>query len=161
MANVKIFISHSAKDATLATALVNCLEASLEIPDGTIRCTSVPGYKLAPGEIADEILRDNLENCAVVIGLLTEDSLKSGYVIMELGAAWALRKTTCALLAPNIGFDRIPGPLSRRHAVKVDSDHDLASLMEVLADHLNLPLRNRAKSTTAINSLVKAAKASP
>src|SRR5262245_27537238 len=101
-----------------------------------IRCTSVPGHKLAPGDVSDEVLRDNLEQCAVVIGLLTDESLKSGYVIMELGAAWGLKKRTCALLARGVEFERMPGPLARvhGHGVKADSDHDIASVMEVIAE---------------------------
>lgn len=98
----KVFVSHAAKDAVFAKALVDCLEACLEIPDKTIRCTSVPGYRLAPGDDADEVLRDNLARCSVVLGLLTDDSLASGYVVMELGAAWGLKRTTCAILAPAI-----------------------------------------------------------
>jgi hypothetical protein len=81
------------------------------VPDKAIRCTSVSGYELAVGDVGDEVLRANLEQCSVVIGLLTEESLNSGYVIMELGAAWGLKKTTCALLAPSIDFERMPGPL--------------------------------------------------
>ncbi len=125
MTTIKIFVSHAAKDVEFAKALVNCLESCLEIPDKTIRCTSVPGYKLAPGDVSDDVLRDNLAQCLVVIGLLTETSLLSGYVIMELGAAWGLKKTTSAILAPGVNFDRIPGPLARRHAIMADSGHDV------------------------------------
>lgn len=158
---IKVFISHSANDSTLAKAFVDCLEACLEVPGKAIRCTSVPGYKLAPGDVSDEVLRDNLEECSVVVGLLTEQSLSSGYVLMELGAAWALKKTTCALLAPSIGFNRLPGPLARVHAIKADSDHDLASLMETIAETTGLTLANRAKSTAGINAFVRATKTIP
>ncbi len=155
---IKVFISHSAGDKALAKGLVECIEACISVPDKAIRCTSVPGYKLAPGAVSDDELRDNLEECQVVIGLLTEKSLKSGYVIMELGAAWGLKKTTCALLAPTVDFKRIPGPLSRKHAIRIDSDHDIASLMEVIADATELPLTNRAKMTAAIGAFVKVVK---
>lgn len=161
MNGISVFVSHSAKDGALAKAFVDCVEACIEVPDKALRCTSVPGYKLAPGDVSDEVLRDNLEHCAVVIGLLTEESLKSGYVIMELGAAWGLKKTTCALLAPKIDYARVPGPLARRHAVMVDSDHDISSVMEVIADKTGWPLRNRAKSTAAVTTFVTVAKTAP
>ncbi|MFT3767288.1 MAG: toll/interleukin-1 receptor domain-containing protein [Minicystis sp.] len=156
---IDIFISHAAKDAALAKSFVDCLEACLEVPDRAIRCTSVPGYKLAPGDVSDKVLRKNLKQCSVVIGLLTNNSLNSGYVLMELGAAWGRKKTTCALLAPNIEFGRMPGPLSRLHAIKADNDHDIASLMEAIADNANLSLRNRARFTAAVSTFVAAAKA--
>src|SRR5262249_30803866 len=88
--------------------------------------------------------------------LLTEESLRSGYVIMELGAAWGLNKTTCALLAPGVGFNRVPGPLARTHAVMIDKDHDMVSVMDVIADKTGLPLRNRARSTAAVNGVLDA-----
>lgn len=153
---IKIFVSHSAEDHAIAKALVHCIEASLDVPDKAIRCTSVPGYKLAPGEVSDDVLRDNLEKCDIVIGLLTEQSVKSGYVIMELGAAWGLKKTTCAILTPSVDFKNIPGPLSRTHAIKADSDHDVASLMEVISEKANLPMTNRAKSTAGVNAFIRA-----
>jgi hypothetical protein len=161
MDQIGVFVSHSAKDHVLARAFVDCLEACVEAPDKAIRCTSVPGHKLAPGDVSDEVLRENLERCSVVVGLLTDESLSSGYVVMELGAAWGLKKTTCALLASNVAFDRLPGPMSRLHAIKADSDHDIASLMEVIAEKTGFPMRNRAKFTAAVSAFVVVAKANP
>src|SRR5918992_5749359 len=54
---ISIFISHSAKDVELVKAFVACLEACIEVPDTAIRCTSVPGYRLAPGDVSDDVLR--------------------------------------------------------------------------------------------------------
>ena len=156
MHDIKVFVSHSAKDRAFAKAFVECVEACVEVPDKGLRCTSVAGYKLAPGDVSDEVLRDNLEKCSVVIGLLTGESLNSGYVVTELGAAWGLKKTTCAVLAPGVEFERVPGPLSRRHAVMADSDHDIASVMEVIAEKTGWPLRNRPKSTAAVSTFVAA-----
>ena len=101
---IRIFISHSAKDVALATALVHCLEASLELPDGVLRCTSVHGYKLDPGDNADTSLRQSIEDCFVVVGLITPSSIQSGYVVMELGAAWGLRKKTYPVLGNGADF---------------------------------------------------------
>jgi hypothetical protein len=115
---------------------------------------------LAPGDVSDDVLRENLEQCSVVIGLLTEESLRSGYVVMELGAAWGLRKTTCALLAPSIVYERVPGPLSRRHAVIADSDHDIVSVMDVIAEKTGWSLRNRARSTAAVGNFVASVRSS-
>lgn len=161
MSEIRVFISHSAKDVAIIKALVDCIEACVEVPDKGIRCTSVPGYRLAPGDVADEVLRENLEQCSVVIGFLTEESLRSGYVIMELGAAWGLKKTTCALLAPGVDFKSMPGPLGRLHAVKADSAHDIAAVMEVIAERVGWPLRNRARSMSAVNGFVTIANATP
>lgn len=151
---IKIFISHSARDQGLAGGLARCLDDCLELPDGTIRCTSAPGYALSPGAVASESLRQNIEQSIIVIGLLTEDSLRSGYVIMELGAAWALQKLTCLMLAPTLEYDRIPGPLAERHAIRSNSAHDIAGLMETISNAVGAPMRSRQRSTNAVNTFV-------
>lgn len=151
---VKIFISHATTDAPIANALVRCLEECLVVPEKGIRCTSLAGYRLSPGEISDETLRSNLEHCSVVIGLLTQESLKSSYVIMELGAAWGLKKTTCAVLAPDLGFSSLPGPLPRVHAVRMDRETDIASLAEEIARKAVLPIRSFTKSSAAVHTFV-------
>lgn len=157
---IQLFISHSAQDVNLATTLIHCIEACLIVPDKSIRCTSVKGYTLDPGDPSDIVLRDNLEQCSMVIGLLTENSLKSMYVIMELGAAWGLKKPTCALLHPAISFSRIPDLIRRLHAIKSDSDADIANLMELLEKRMGWKAKNHAKYTAAVNTFVAAAKAS-
>lgn len=156
-AGVLMFISHSPRDVEHATALVECIESSLEIPDGTIRCTSVPGYKLDPGSDAHEALRTSLAHCVVVIGLLTENSLQSSYVIMELGAAWALRKTICPLLGEGIEYAQLPGPLTATHATRIDNQNDLAQLIETLARETGLKHRNRSKGMAALQTFVSRA----
>lgn len=151
---IKVFISHSGKDVALATALVHCLDKCLQLSDGDIRCTSVPGYRLDPGSDAHETLRTNLEQCKAVIGLLTDESLKSGFVFMELGAAWGLRKITYPLLGATIDFGRIPGPLATTHAIKVNSETDIAHLVDVIATSAGIIVHNRAKVTDAVRTFV-------
>lgn len=158
---VRIFVSHSAKDVALAEALVECLEACLEVPDQTIRCTSVSGYKLEPGSDANEALRQNLAQCSVVIGLLTEESLQSGYVIMELGAAWGLGKITCPVLGPNVEFGRIPGPLAGTHTIKADNNNDFAGLIDVVAKSAGLKARSLTRMTAGVHAFGEAVKALP
>lgn len=84
----------------------------LEVPDGAIRCTSVPGYKLEGGDPSAQVLRDNLSECSVVLGVLTKSGLGSSYVLMELGAAWGFRKTAIPLLAAGVPFAELPGPFN-------------------------------------------------
>lgn len=157
--SIKIFISHSAKDEGLAAALVECLQNCLDMPGELIRCTSVRGYRLPPGSNASAVLRENLKQCLVVIGLLTEESLQSGYVIMELGAAWGLEKITCPVLTPSVDYDRVPGPLNEIHAIKTDSIPDIAQLIEVVAEKLGLHRRPSQRFTAALEKFVRIASA--
>jgi hypothetical protein len=161
MTAIKLFISHSQKDAALATLLVHCLEACLLAEDGTIRCTSVPGYELEPGVNANETIRQNIKQCSVMIGLLTEDSLQSGYVIMELGAAWGLEKLTCPVLAPTVAFNRIPGPLATTHAIKLDDPTRLVGLIEVISREAAIGMKSQTKITAAVHAFLQKVTSGP
>jgi hypothetical protein len=142
MDGIRIFVSHASKDMAFAQAIVKCIEDCIEVPENTIRCTSVSGYKLLPGDDSDKVLLKNIEQCSVVIGLITQESLKSGYVIMELGAAWGLGKRTCAVVSENVDFNVLPGPMPRVHATRANNNADIATLIELIANYTDLQLRN-------------------
>jgi hypothetical protein len=100
-------------------------------------------------------LRSNLEHCDVVIGILTQASLSSTYVMMELGAAWGLKKTTCALLAPQMSYSNLPGPFARVQAVRLDSDTGIYSLLQQISATADLRMReNLAKLNSAVRRFV-------
>jgi hypothetical protein len=48
----------------------------------------VPGYKLPGGALTDSQVREELLAAPVFIGLVTEASLSSAYVLVELGVRW-------------------------------------------------------------------------
>ena len=157
MPGIKIFISHAGSDAKLTEALIRLVEAGLEVPEGAIRCTSVPGYKLEGGDSSAEVLRNNLSECSVVLGLLTRSGLGSSYVLMELGAAWGFSKAAVPLLAPGVPFAELPGPFKDIHALKIDDASDMAGLHRTLAKRTGLPERNNpAKVQVALKALVEA-----
>jgi len=138
---IQIFISHSSLDAELAKKLVRELEAVIDIPRGAIRCTSVSGNQLEPGaHVAPELLRD-LQECSVVIALLTHDSLASSFMLMELGAAWLLGKTACPLLAPGLSSEDLPGPFQLIQAMQLGDSDSLPRLFKKVASVTGLPLR--------------------
>ena len=71
---VKLFVSHSAKDAEIAEALIELIRNALGLPENSIRCTSVDRYRLPGGVKTEEQLReetliaddDVLLNCQIV-----------------------------------------------------------------------------------------------
>lgn len=154
---IKIFVSHASDDVAVAGAFVGLLEGTLVVPDGVIRCTSVEGYRLPPGVHGSVTLRAEIANCDVLIGLLTEESLKSGYVTMEFGAAWGLQRMTCAVLAPNVDFKSLPGPLVEHHAIRWDRRSDLAELVDVIAKATGFPKRSGGKAQAAVEGFLAVA----
>lgn len=153
----QMFISHASKDVHLARELINCLNNCLALPDNAIRCTSVPGYGLDVGDDVERQLRRNIKDAKVVIGLCTPNSMQSGYMIMELGAAWVLEKRTCALLTPTMSFDALPGPIGGKHAIKLSSAPDVTGLMSTLSREIGASMRPAARVTAAVLALAEAA----
>ena len=158
MGTATVIVSHSSKDERAAKALVDCLERALVIPQGAVLCTSVPGYKLSVGDEADDILKGNLRACAVVIGLISRESLRSHYVVMELGASWVLGKATCPVLLAGVDFAELPGPLRSTHAARATERTDVANLIDVVRIKAKFARRDdTARLTAAIDEFVTAA----
>ena len=82
-----VFVSHSHSDEVLAEALVELLLSALELEPSAVRCTSVPGHQLPFGKTISEALKTDIETSAAILVLLTEDSLRSNWVLFELGAS--------------------------------------------------------------------------
>jgi hypothetical protein len=115
-----IFVSHKESDANLAKALVEFIRAALDIPDSKIRCTSVPGYQLPFGNSVADQLKHDINASNAVFVLLTPASLKSSWVLFELGASWALGKVIVPILARGLSLDQIPGPVREYPVVRAD-----------------------------------------
>ncbi|MDF2440409.1 MAG: hypothetical protein JWN98_1393, partial [Abditibacteriota bacterium] len=88
MNSIDIFVSHSSADEKVAKALIDLLRDAFRLDSNKIRCTSVAGYKLKAGAHTEPELRREVQQARVFIGLLSEVSLDSAYVLFELGARW-------------------------------------------------------------------------
>lgn len=151
---IKIFISHSAIDEKLAAALVDCIYSCIVLDDEDIRCTSVPGHKLSIGSDAATLLRDELDSTSVVIGLLTNNAIRSSWVLFELGSTWGAQKKIQPLLADDINYNDLPGPLTGSHAAKLSSKNDLTQFVSELSSTINAKPRTPAKIDAAISKLI-------
>jgi hypothetical protein len=89
----------------MARSLIDLLESAFDIKGGQIRCTSVPGHKLALGSHAADSLQTDLNGTEIVMGLIGKDTADSEYALFELGASWGLRK-------PTFPFESRPPPSS-------------------------------------------------
>src|SRR5690606_36942725 len=89
---IKIFISHSSRDKEIAEALITLIRHAMPIAPEEIRCTSVNGYRLRVGARAGTELRREILACPAFVGLITDTSMDSAYVLLELGARWGANK---------------------------------------------------------------------
>ena len=135
---MRVFISHSGKDATLAKSLVNLLQKSMRLSSDDIRCSSVDGYRLPGGVSTDERLRTEVHDAELIVGLITPDSIKSLYVAFELGARWGAKKPMIPILASGATPAHLAGPLSGINALSCSNESQINQLVEEVASYLGI-----------------------
>ena len=137
--SIDVFISHSSGDTELAGALVELLRSALPgLHPKRIRCTSVAGYKLTGGSDTNNKLREELREARVFIGILTNQSLHSTYVLFELGARWGANSQFTPLLAAGLRSSDLKAPLSGLHAHSCDTETDLHQMLDEIGKSLSL-----------------------
>ncbi|MBI3658954.1 toll/interleukin-1 receptor domain-containing protein [Candidatus Acetothermia bacterium] len=138
MTAIRLFISHSSKDMQLAGSLVELLRAALNLPASEIRCTSVKGYGLPGGVDTDEQLLRELRDAEAFIGILSSASMRSMYVLFELGARWGSRKHLIPLLAPATPASALSGPISGLNALSAENVEQLVQLVSQIGSALHI-----------------------
>jgi hypothetical protein len=154
MAELTIFISHRSSDSMLAQRLVELFEKALKLPARQIRCTSVDGYRLPVGADTDEQLRREVFEARAFIGLITPASVRSSYVLFELGARWGAKKHLAPVLARGIDAPSLGGPLAGLNALRLDQRNHVVQLVEDIAEYLTAGLEPAASFQGAIDYVV-------
>lgn len=155
---MEIFLSHASKDRDLAEALIALLRAALELGKQQIRCTSVPGYKLAVGVDTDEAIRAEVLLSNVLIGLLTPTSLSSSYVLFELGARWGRSLFLAPLLAKGASAGFLRGPISGFNALPADQETDLNQFLNDVAKELGRKVANASSFADELRAVMRISK---
>ena len=147
----KLFISHSSIDKDYIKALVELLE-DIGMPEGSIVCTSVPGYGIPGGAKIYDWLRDQFLQCDLrVIFALSKNYYESPACLNEMGAAWVTKATDTLLLLPGFSFSDIKGCIDPREiGIKLDGEqgelnHRLNELKDTLLQEYSLPALSQAK----------------
>jgi DNA-binding Lrp family transcriptional regulator len=152
---VGIFISHSHHDVELVQQLIELLRAAFNLNSRQIRATSVDGFRLAGGSSTDEQLRAEIHGSKVLIGLISNSSLRSAYVTFELGARWGSGKPMIPLLAPDVGPEALEGPLKNINALSCKSAAQLHQLVEDVATHLGTSPDRAAAYANYVTKIAK------
>lgn len=151
---VKIFISHSSDDRKLVEKIVNLFMRALKIEHNHIRCTSIPGFRLSAGQHTSIQLRNELENCEIVIGLLTKSSIKSLYVMFELGAGWGLKKKVIPISGPEFDLPQdLKPPLTELHVMHFDNKDEWFGLIRDISSTLNVQQNDPASYISFIEEI--------
>lgn len=137
---LNIFISHSSADANIAEALIKLFQRALNLPSATIRCTSVDGYRLPAGSRTTDTLRSEVEESKVFVGLLTNTSIQSTYVLFEMGARWASRKPLLPILAAGATPSILKAPLNDYNALDCNNESQIHQMLDDLSGLLEMNL---------------------
>lgn len=155
---MKVFVSHSSVDKSVAEAFVELVRAALNLSSKDIRCTSVAGYKLPAGAVSDEQLRTEVFGCELFIALLSPTSMKSVYVMFELGARWGTKRYLAPIMVSGTQPSDLKAPISGIHSIDGTAESDLHQLLAEMGAELSLPLEGAASYNKALRAFVKAAK---
>jgi len=99
---MKIFISHSSKNADYGTAIVTLLRA-VGVKAEDIVFTSNAAYGIPIGENIFHWLKSRIQEQSYVIYLLSDEYYSSVACLNEMGASWVIQNKGAMLFAP--GFD--------------------------------------------------------
>ncbi len=153
--SMRVFISHSSNDVGVAKLLIELLRKALHLRSDEIRCTSVDGYRMHAGSPTDETLRAEVHDAELLIGLITPDSMRSVYVIFELGARWGVEKPMIPLLASGAAPEHLGGPLAGINSLDAREGGQVHQLLEEASKHLSVDLDKPSSYTAAVNELVQ------
>ena len=138
----RIFISHSHLDEEIADLLIDFLSESIEISKKEIRCTSDPNHGLdfSSSSISDQ-LKNDLKNAGALIVIATIDSLRSPWILFEVGSFWTTDKLVAPIVGPGLTIEDLPGPLKGYRSIRIedkDVSYQLNELINQLSRKLNL-----------------------
>ena len=94
------------------------MRTALNIPSKQILCTSVEGHRLPVGVTTDNELKLKIHQSQLFIALISTKSIKSHYVLFELGARWGADRSLFPLITDVAGKELLKGPLSNINALE-------------------------------------------
>lgn len=140
----KVFISHSSKDKDYMQVLVELME-DIGLPEGSIVCSSVPGYGIPGGAKIYEWLREQFLQCDLhVIFALSHNYYQSAASLNEMGAAWLTKAEDTPVVLPGFAFSDVRGCIDKDTlGIDLGGDEDelkhrLGELKDTLVSEFNL-----------------------
>ena len=153
-AMIEVFISHASQDARLAEALVVFLRDALSLQRSEIRCTSVDGCRLPAGANTENQLRCEIVDATYFLALITPTTLKSPWVLIELGARWAVERPLMPLLAKGATAKNLQGPLVSFNALRCDKEPEMQQLVHEMAETLGRAAPQPSVYRRTLNQLI-------
>lgn len=155
----RLFISHKETDARLARAAVGFLLESLDVLPADIFCSSLPGHALKFGATIESQIRTGIQSGDALIALLTKDSVRSTWVLFELGAAWGLARLAIPILGTGLRYQDLPASLAQYPCISADEPESkiratLSEAIEQLAAQLKISRKNGGRQVAAVDDFL-------
>ncbi len=126
----KVFVSYSTKNEKLLQKFIEFMRLGMGVEKRDIFCTVFSNALPTGDEFVREI-KEKMEQCEVVISLITEEYLSSKFCVMEMGAAWALSKHFFPLIM--VSHQKLNDtPLMGIQMRKLGDEQDLSTVYEEL-----------------------------
>lgn len=127
----RIFISHSSKDKDYVEKMIDLLEAC-GVESKNIFCSSFEGYGIPLGENFLERIKDEIDNNALVLFILSNNFYNSAVSLCEMGATWIKSNTHIPILIPPSDYEDIKGVINLTQGIKINESVKLNSLYDRL-----------------------------
>ncbi len=143
-----IFVSHAERDKRAIDLLVDWV-SGVTGGSADVFCTSSPGYDIPAGTGFFQYIELLLDHSSLVIHFISPAFLRSEFCMLELGAAWAQRKSFPLLAPPLTVKDMRDTALSSLQLATLASGDGLDKLKDRLSDLLGLSPRTRGPGQSA------------
>lgn len=130
----KVFISFVHEDSFVAMALQDLIAQELHLNDEVF--LSADQRQVFGGDIWLDKIRAALEECEVLVLMLSKRSLRRSWVSFEAGAVWLTRRPVIPVCFGNVSKHHLDPPYSSMQAL--DLPQDAGYLMESVHHHLHL-----------------------
>ena len=122
-----------------------------------IRCTSVKGFGLSAGDKTGEQLRKGIVDAPVFIALMTPNSVRAEYVLVEIGARWGTEKVLMPVVARGFRASALPKAIADLNAPDISQRADVLELLGTIENHLRRPQEPGSSTAKAVDAVVSAA----
>jgi hypothetical protein len=133
----RVFVSHIHEEAALAGVIRTWVEDAFDAYSVKAFVSS-DRRDLPAGRKWLDVVRGNLEDCAVLIAVLSPTSIKRPWPNIELGAAWIGGVTVIPFCHSGIKAAQLDRPFGDFHGVNIDNKDPGRDLLGGIGDALNI-----------------------
>ncbi|HEX4964583.1 MAG TPA: toll/interleukin-1 receptor domain-containing protein [Thermoanaerobaculia bacterium] len=150
----RVFISYSGRDARWVNELTDLLRVAFRLAAVDFFAFRVSGAEIPPGNFIAEAVREAISSAEVFIVVLSRTSVRSPYVLSEVGARWGTGKPILPVLTRGTTAEALPSPLAEMKAL-ICSISDLHELIRIVGNQLDEEPQPAASYQAHLERLVK------